>query len=88
MLREIIPINEKDESMTQQEITDAVMAMSLEDKKAFIIQTLPGLAKDAMADKSFLLQMLPVFLDIVKESGLDLAQLLPLLNTMPVTEKA
>jgi hypothetical protein len=32
--------------------------------------------------------MLPVFLDIVKESGLDLAQLLPLLNTMPVTEKA
>jgi hypothetical protein len=87
MLREIIPINEKDESMTQQEITDAVMAMSLEDKKAFIIQTLPGLAKDAMADKSFLLQMLPVFLDIVKESGLDLAQLLPLLNTMPVTEK-
>jgi hypothetical protein len=88
MLREIIPINEKDESMTQQEITDAVMAMSLEDKKAFIIQTLPGLAKDAMAEKSFLLQMLPVFLDIVKESGLDLAQLLPLLNTMPVTEKA
>jgi hypothetical protein len=88
MLREIIPINEKDESMTQQEITDAVMAMSLEDKKAFIIQTLPGLAKDAMADKSFLLQMLPVFLDIVKESGLDLAQLLPLLNTKPVTEKA
>jgi hypothetical protein len=87
MLREIIPINEKDESMTQQEITDAVMAMSLEDKKAFIIQTLPGLAKDAMAEKSFLLQMLPVFLDIVKESGLDLAQLLPLLNTMPVTEK-
>ncbi|MDT8444527.1 MAG: hypothetical protein RQ722_09550 [Desulfuromonadales bacterium] len=74
--------------MTQQEITDAVMAMSLEDKKAFIIQTLPDLAKDAMADKSFLLQMLPVFLDIVKESGLDLAQLLPLLNTMPVTEKA
>jgi len=74
--------------MTQQEITDAVMTMSLEDKKAFIIQTLPGLAKDAMTDKSFLLQMLPVFLGIVKDSGLDLSQLLPLLNTMPVAEKA
>ncbi len=73
--------------MTQQEITDIVMAMSLEDKKAFILQTLPGLAKDAMADKSFLLQMLPVFLGIVKESGLDLAQLLPLLSSMPMDEK-
>jgi hypothetical protein len=73
--------------MTQQEITDVVMAMSLEDKKAFILQTLPGLAKDAMQDKSFLLQMLPVFLGIVKESGLDLGQLLPLLNTMPMDEK-
>ena len=74
--------------MTQQEITDVVMALSLEDKKAFIIHTLPGLAKDAMADKSFLLQMLPVFLGIVKESGLDLAQLLPLLSSMPMGDKA
>ncbi len=73
--------------MTQQEITAAVMALSLEDKKAFIIETLPSLAKDAMEDKSFLLQMLPVFLGIVKESGLDLAQLLPLLSTMPMNEK-
>ena len=73
--------------MTQQEITDVVMAMSLENKKAFILQTLPGLAKDAMQDKSFLLQMLPVFLGIVKESGLDLGQLLPLLSTMPMDEK-
>jgi hypothetical protein len=88
VLREITLTDKKDEGMTQQEITDAVMAMSLEDKKAFIIQTLPGLAKDAMTDKSFLLQMLPVFLGIVKDSGLDLAQLLPLLNTIPVAEKA
>ena len=74
--------------MTQQEITDAVMAMSLEEKKAFILETLPGLAKDAMADKSFLLQLLPVFLGIIKESGLDLAQLLPLLSSMPMADKA
>ncbi|MCK4509717.1 MAG: hypothetical protein KAU27_14310 [Desulfuromonadales bacterium] len=73
--------------MTQQELTDAVMALSLEEKKAFILETLPGLAKDAMEDKSFLMQMLPVFLGIVKESGLDLAQLLPLLGSMPMDEK-
>ncbi len=74
--------------MTQQEMTDAVMALSLEEKKSFIIETLPGLAKDAMEDKTFLMQLLPVFLGIVKESGLDLAQLLPLLSSMPMSEKA
>lgn len=70
--------------MTQQELTDAVMALSLEEKQAFIIETLPGLAKEAMEDKSFLMQLLPVFLGIVQESGLDLAQLMPLLGSMPM----
>lgn len=69
--------------MTQQEITDAVMALSLEEKQAFILETLPGLAKDAMQDKTFLMQLLPVFLGIVQESGFDLAQLMPLLGSMP-----
>jgi hypothetical protein len=70
--------------MTQQELTDAVMALSPEEKKAFILETLPGLAKDAMEDKTFLMQLLPVFLGIVQESGLDLAQLMPLLGSMPI----
>lgn len=68
--------------MTQQELSDAVMTLSLEDKKKFIITTLPGLAKDAMEDPAFLLQMLPIMLGIVKDSGLDLAQLMPLLGGM------
>jgi hypothetical protein len=71
--------------MTQQEITDAVMALSLEEKQAFILNTLPGLAKEAMEDKTFLMQLLPVFLGIVQESGLDLAQLMPLLGSMPLS---
>ncbi len=71
--------------MTQQEITDAVMALSLEEKQAFILNTLPGLAKEAMEDKTFLMQLLPVFLGIVQESGLDLAQLMPLLGSMPIS---
>jgi hypothetical protein len=70
--------------MTQQEITDAVMALSLEEKQAFILNTLPGLAKEAMEDKTFMMQLLPVFLGIVQESGLDLAQLMPLLGSMPM----
>ena len=71
--------------MTQQEIADAVMALSLEEKQAFILNTLPGLAKEAMEDKTFLMQLLPVFLGIVQESGLDLAQLMPLLGSMPMS---
>jgi len=71
--------------MTQQEITDAVMALSLEEKQAFILNTLPGLAKEAMEDKTFLMQLLPVFLGIVQESGLDLAQLMPLLGSTPLS---
>jgi hypothetical protein len=70
--------------MTQQEITDALMALSLEEKQAFILETLPGLAKDAMEDKTFLMELLPVFLGIIQESGLDLAQLMPLLGSMPM----
>jgi hypothetical protein len=30
------------------------------------------------------MQLLPVFLGIVQESGLDLAQLMPLLGSMPM----
>lgn len=73
--------------MTQQEITNAVMALSLEEKQAFILETLPGLAKEAMQDKSFLMQLLPVFIGIVQESGLDLAQLMPLLGSMSTAGK-
>ena len=62
--------------MTVAELKSAVMALDTEQKKTFILETLPPLAKDAMADPSFLTQLLPVFLGIVKESGLDLQQLL------------
>ena len=62
--------------MTVQELKTSVMALSLEEKKAFIIETLPDLAKDAMQDPSFLMQLLPIFLGIVKDSGLDLQQVI------------
>ncbi|MEJ2700338.1 MAG: hypothetical protein P8Z70_11855 [Desulfuromonadales bacterium] len=64
--------------MTVQELKTAVMALETEEKKAFILETLPLLAQDAMKDPSFLMQLFPVFLGIVKESGLDLQQLLQL----------
>ncbi len=62
--------------MSVQELQDAVMALSTEEKQQFILNALPGLAKEAMQDSTFMMQLLPVFLGIVKESGLDLQQLL------------
>lgn len=62
--------------MTVTELKAAVLALDREEKKAFILDTLPELARDAMADPSFLPRLLPVFLGIVKDSGLDLQQLL------------
>ena len=41
-----------------------------------IIETLPGLAREAMQDSGFLLQLFPVFLGILQDSGIQLSQLL------------
>ena len=62
--------------MSVQELQDAVMALSTEEKQQFILNALPGLAKEAMQDSTFMMRLLPVFLGIVKESGLDIQQLL------------
>jgi hypothetical protein len=62
--------------LTIDELKAAVLELDTEAKKKFILETLPPLAKDAMQDPSFLLQLFPVFLGILKESGLDMQQLL------------
>lgn len=62
--------------MTVAELKSAVLALSAEEKKAFILETLPDLAREGMQDPSFLMQLFPVFMGMLKESGLDLQQLL------------
>lgn len=72
--------------MTVEELKQAVFSLSPEDKKTFILDTLPGLAKDAMQDSSFLLQMFPVFMGILKDSGIELSQLLQLATAMGASQ--
>ncbi|OEU71219.1 MAG: hypothetical protein BA874_00695 [Desulfuromonadales bacterium C00003068] len=62
--------------MSLEQLQETVMALSTEEKQQFILNTLPEMAKEAMQDPSFMMQLLPVFLGIVKESGLDIQQLL------------
>ncbi len=62
--------------MTVAELKTAVLALSPEEKKAFILETLPPVAKEAMQDPAFLLQLFPVFLGILRERGIDLQQLM------------
>jgi hypothetical protein len=62
--------------MTVAQLRSAVMALEPEEKRVFIIETFPDLAKDAMQDPTFLMQLLPIFMEIVRESGIDLQQAL------------
>ncbi len=62
--------------MTVEELKTAVLALEPEQKKAFMLETLSPLAVDAVKDPAFLMQLFPVFLGILKESGMDLQQLL------------
>ncbi len=68
--------------MTVTEIKTALMGLSAEDKKLLIIETLPLLVKDAIKEPEFMLQLFPVLLGILKESGMDLQQLMQLATMM------
>jgi uncharacterized protein YcgL (UPF0745 family) len=62
--------------MTVEELKTAVLALDVEQRKTFILATLPEVAKEAMQDQAFLMQLFPVFLGLLRESGVDLQQLL------------
>ena len=61
--------------MTVTELRDAVLALNHEEKKELLLQTLPQMSQDVMQDRQFLMQLLPIFINLVKDSGIDLAQL-------------
>ncbi len=68
--------------MTTAEIKTALLGLSKEEQKQFIIETLPDLAREVIKEPGFMLQMFPVMLGILKESGMDLQQLLQLATMM------
>lgn len=68
--------------MTVENLKEAVLALGPEEKKAFILQTLPDLARDAMKDPAFLFELFPIFMGLLKETGMDMQQLLGLASMM------
>jgi len=68
--------------MTTEEIKTALLGMSKEEKQAFILDTLPLLAKDVIHEPGFMMQLFPVLLGILKESGMELQQLLQFASMM------
>lgn len=68
--------------MTPEEIKTALFNLSTEEKKTFILDALPELAGDVIKEPGFMLQLFPVLLGIVKESGMDLQQLAQLATMM------
>lgn len=74
--------------MTTEEIKTILLGLPIEEKKAFIIEVLPELASGVIKEPGFMLQLFPVLLGILKESGMDLQQLIQLATMMSNQEKA
>jgi len=68
--------------MTHLEIKTALLNLSTEEQKAFVLETLPILARDLVKEPGFMMQLFPVLLGILKESGMDLQQLMQLAAMM------
>ncbi|MCK5826644.1 MAG: hypothetical protein KAG93_06380 [Desulfuromusa sp.] len=73
--------------MTVEEIKIALMTLSTEEKKTFILETLPDLAGEVIKEPGFMMQLFPVLLGILKESGMDLQQLLQFATMMGDQQK-
>ena len=68
--------------MTVPEIKKAVLELSREEKQQFILETLPALSEEVMQDRSFMMQLVPVMMDMVQKSGVDMNQLLQMAAMM------
>ncbi len=73
--------------MTVEEIKIALLTLSTEEKKTFILETLPDLAGEVIKEPGFMMQLFPVLLGILKESGMDLQQLLQVATMMGDQQK-
>jgi len=73
--------------MNYDELKTAVLALESDDKKRLILETFPELARDAVKDPGFILQLLPVFLGVLRDSGMELQQLIQLAGMLAGTPK-
>jgi len=62
--------------MNVEELKHEIMQLSTTEKQEFILTALPDLADEALQDSGFMLRLLPVMLEIVKQSGIDMQQLM------------
>ncbi|MGC9518139.1 MAG: hypothetical protein ACP5FP_00580 [Desulfuromonadaceae bacterium] len=62
--------------MSVDDLKQQVMQLSTEEKQQFILTALPDMAEEALQDSGFMLRLLPILLEIVKKSGIDLQQLM------------
>lgn len=61
--------------MTPEKLKEALLALDSDARKAFLLDVLPDVAQEAMQDRLFLMQLFPIFLGLLKQSGIELEQL-------------
>lgn len=74
--------------MTYEEIKSEVLALQSEDKKRLILETFPELSRDAIKDPTFIMQLFPVFLGVLRDSGMELQQLVQLASMLGGNQKS
>ncbi len=62
--------------MNVEELKQEIMQLSTAEKQEFILTALPEISEEALQDSGFMLRLLPVLLNMVKKSGIDLHQLM------------
>ena len=74
--------------MTYEELKNEVLALGSEDKKRLILETFPELSRDAIKDPGFIMQLFPVFLGVLRDSGMELQQLIQLASMLGGTQNS
>lgn len=61
--------------MSVNELQSQVLALTEDEQKEFILNLLPEIAPTLGSDQAFLMRLFPVMMALVKESGIDIQQL-------------
>lgn len=73
--------------MTVDQLKFAVLELDPAARQEFILSLLPELGSDVIKDPAFLSRLLPALLGLLRESGLDLGQLLQFANQYAANSK-
>lgn len=74
--------------MTPENLSSALRNLDSDSRKALLLEIMPELVREAIQDQTFLLQLFPVFFELLQQSGLDPQQLLRMAGLFSMSNPA